>query len=88
MKRLRSIGRTLKTLAGTAVCWAAVHGTALAQARPQDEEEEGGASWTMSYLLVLFGVGLGMLLVCRSSRRRERARPETYVETKSVMDAD
>lgn len=65
------------TLAG----WLAVHGTALAQGLPK-KEDNGGGSYVFSYFLVILGVGLGMLLVCRASNRRDRARPESYDEAK------
>ena len=37
------------------------------------------------YGLVILGIGLGMLLVCRSSNRRDRARPEQYEETRTKL---
>ena len=40
-------------------------------------------TYVMAYFLVIFGVALGMLFVCRSSNRRERARPEQF-EAKTV----
>lgn len=87
MRSWRSIVRGVSTLLTAAVLWLGVYGTALA--RPAAEEKEGkGASWVPSYLIVVFGVGLGMLLVCRSSRRRERARPETYEEKKRPLQID
>ena len=61
--------------------WLAVHGTALAQAVSQTEDK-GGGSYVLPYFLVILGVGLGLLLVCRSSHRRDRARPEQYDETR------
>ena len=89
MSHLRSFWRVLKTLTMAAVCWAAVYGSALAKkpAVPEEEGGEGGAAaWTMPYGLVILGVALGMLLVCRSSRRRERARPESYDEGKLTKE--
>ncbi len=80
MTHLRSLWRTLKTAALTVLCWTAVYGTALARGQPVKEEETGGtnASWIIPYALVVFSIALGMLVVCRSARRRERAKPEDY----------
>jgi len=75
MNDLRAIRRTLRILAAATVCWLAVHGTVLAE---DEGSGEGKGSWVMSYFLVLLIVGLGMLVVCRSSRRRDRAKPESY----------
>ena len=44
---------------------------------------ENGQSWVVPYALVMLSVGLGMLFVCRSSRRSERAKPKEY---QSVTD--
>ena len=85
MNRLRSICRKLKRLAAAAVCWVAWCGTALAQ--PPREEKGDGASWVMSYGLVLLAVGLGMLFVCGTSRRRDRAKPQEYEESSLTQEA-
>jgi hypothetical protein len=63
--------------------WLAVHGTALAEQAAKTKEGEGG-SYVLPYALVILGVGLGLLLVCRSSHRRDRARPEQYDESKAT----
>ena len=63
--------------------WLAVHGTALAR-QAKEETEGGSGSYVAPYAIVLLGVGLGLLLVCRASRRRERARPESYDESKAI----
>jgi hypothetical protein len=34
--------------------------------------------YTVSYFVVILCIGLGLFLTVRSSRRRERAKPETY----------
>lgn len=87
MDHLRSIWRRLKTLALAALCWVALQGTVLAQAAEEENGDGGGAaSWTLPYMLVVLAVGLGMLPVCYHSRRRERARPESYEERKMVKE--
>ena len=85
MNRLQSIWRTLKMPVMSAACWMAVYGTALAQ---PPKQEKGGGSWIASYGLILGGIVLGMLFVCRSSRRRERAKPVAYVEGKLMGKAE
>ena len=85
MSYLRSIGQTLKTLAAVVICWTAVHSTALAQA---SEEKGSKEKWVLSYFLVIMGVSLGMLVVCRSSRRKDRAKPESYSESKIGDQSD
>jgi heme/copper-type cytochrome/quinol oxidase subunit 2 len=64
--------------------WLAVYGIALAQA-PQpkkDEPQLNSTVYVMAYMIVIFGIALGMLLVCRSSNRRDRAKPEQFGEAK------
>ncbi len=45
---------------------------------------ENSQSWVAPYALVMLAVGLGMLFVCRSSRRSDRAKPKEY---QSITDA-
>jgi hypothetical protein len=62
--------------------WLAVPAAALAQGPQQPPAADGGGMYVLPYALVLLGVGLGLLVVCRSTRRRDRARPEQYEESK------
>ena len=79
MNRLKSICRAIKFLAAVVLCFAATHGTALAQAAEEKEDGGGrGGAWVLSYALVLLGIGLGMLVVFRSSRRKDRSKPQQY----------
>jgi hypothetical protein len=68
-----------------ALSWLAVYGTAFAQAqKPKAEEPQlNSSTYVMAYMLVIFGIALGMLMVCRSSNRRDRAKPEQFGETKT-----
>jgi len=83
MNRLRSVWRTVKCLALSAVTWLAIHGTALAAA---EEEESGGGApkWVVSYALVILCVGLGLAVLLHPSRRRDRAKPEVYDDGKKL----
>ena len=70
--------------------WLAVYGVALAQVQKpnKDEPQLNSSVYVMAYMLVLFGIALGLLLVCRSSNRRERAKPEQFGETKAAKKED
>jgi hypothetical protein len=83
MKYLRLLLRGGRLVCFTTAGWLAAHGTVLAEA-PGKKEETGGGSYVMAYMLVLLGIGLGLLSVCRSSGRRDRAKPEAYDEAKTV----
>jgi len=66
--------------------WLLAQGVVLAQAlkdgsmgRPPASRAAGDdGSYVVPYVIVLVCVGLGVLFACRSSRRRDRARPEDY----------
>ncbi len=82
MTRLRWIAKKMRLAALTVACWLAIYAPVLARAKPKEEEEdEGGGMWVMSYGLVLLGIVLGMLVVCRSSRRRQRAQQEMFSDS-------
>ena len=85
MTPLRSICKRVKLAALAVACWLAVYSPALAQPKPEEGGEEGG-SWMMSYGLVLLGIVLGMLVVCRSSRRWERAQQEMFGDSDDEQD--
>jgi hypothetical protein len=79
MRCLQIVWRGGKLAFFTMAGWLAVHGAVLAQGM-ETKKKESGTSYIVSYTLVIVGIGLGLLLVCRSSRRRDRARPEQYEE--------
>ena len=91
MMRLRFAWRRLVSIVSAvgAVVVALGAGPVLAQAEGQEEAmgDAKPSSWTLPYLLVIMAIGLGMLVVLRSSRRRDRARPETYAGSR-IMDDD
>ena len=80
MNHLAGLWRRLNLLALAAVCWTALHTVAWAQAAGGGVKEGGGGgpAYLAPYALVVLCIGLGMLFVCRSARRRLRARPEEY----------
>jgi hypothetical protein len=82
---LGEIWRRARLVLFALVGWLAVYGVALAQP-PKKEEGPSlqSGTYVMAYILVLICIGLGMLLVCRSSNRRERARPEQFGEAKAA----
>jgi hypothetical protein len=45
--------------------------TATVWAQPPGAPEKPQASWVLSYVLVVFGVGFGLFAVCRSGRRQK-----------------
>jgi len=84
--------RFLKHWLTATVCWVLTYGFAFAQhgaqpAAPAKSSTTGTGAYVMAYLLVILGIALGMLFVCRSSGRRDRARPEVYGETKVAAKA-
>jgi hypothetical protein len=71
------------------VGWLAVSGVAWAQPPKKEETPTlNSSTYVMAYILVIGGIALGMLLVCRSSNRRERARPEQFGELKATEKED
>ncbi|MBU4270671.1 MAG: hypothetical protein KKE86_01440 [Planctomycetes bacterium] len=86
MKFPRFRWQALKTALFCLFGWLSIHGFALAQAVKQAEKKSsttGGGAYVMAYGLVILGATLGLLFVCRSSNRRDRARPEVYGEAKA-----
>jgi hypothetical protein len=53
------------------------------QPKPAGSDVPSGGDYVMQYGVVLLCIALGMLFVCRSSQRRDRARPENYEEAKA-----
>ena len=89
MNRSPSCLRKLNYSFLTVCCWMNVQGLALAAAaRGAAEKEASGPSWVLPYAFVILCVGLGMFVVCRSARRKERARPEDYEKTSLLERGD
>jgi hypothetical protein len=69
MQRTRSFWWQLLVIGSVAVCWLALCGTVLAG---EEEGGGGGPKFVMNYIVVLLCIGLGVFLVCYSSKRRDR----------------
>ena len=86
MSNLKSLFQSLFA----AAIWLMAAGIAIAQ--PKQPAGSGGGSddgmtWYMlPYMAVLLALVLGMMVVARSSSRRERERPGGYVEKKVMGD--
>jgi len=79
MIHLASLRQILKTFAAAALCWLGPGSYAMAVAKDAEEKSSKGgdaSSWTFSYAIVMLVIGLGLLLVLKTTGRRERARPE------------
>ncbi len=87
--RWQALRIALYTLCG----WLLVHGVVLAAAKKAaekaaDSSTTGSGAYVMAYGLVILATTLGLLFVCRSSNRRDRARPESYGQMKSAEKAE
>jgi len=79
-RTLRILQAFLSFLRATAV-WLVATTQALAAEPPKTNTSEGGVSdYMLSYLIVVMGIVLGLLVVAKSSSRRDRERPSGYVE--------
>jgi hypothetical protein len=81
MKRLLPTWRWAKPTLFVFLGWCLIHGTAVAQEAGQPPAG-GNGMYAACYALVILAVALGLMSVCRPSRRRDRARPEQYGESK------
>ena len=89
MRRLFcGICRPGKIAAASLAVWSAACGPAWAQPPGQQQgpaQTVNSGVWVFAYFVVILGIALGVLAVCLSSRRRERARPEQYGEGKTAV---
>ena len=86
MNQLNLIWHKVKIVALFLAFWLALQAEILAA--PAKKAAAGGGEdaqpWVLPYALVIMAIGLGMLVVCRSSRRSDRAKPKEY---QSLTDA-
>ena len=76
--------------AGCLLSASLVGSTALAQATQtaSNASTTGSGAYVFGYGLVMLGIVLGLLFVCRTSSRRDRARPEVYGQPKVIEEKD
>ena len=89
MRYLSWIWRPFKLALFALAGWLALHGAALHAApfvQEAEKKSDGGGSYLLPYALTVAGIVLGLLFVCLTSRRRDRARPEQFGETKVVKE--
>lgn len=72
------------------VGWLSFGEAAWAQvaSKPPPPRPLNSMTYVMAYFIVIFGIALGMLIVCRSSNRREKLRPEQYESKKLAEDEE
>ena len=84
MPRLISVCRKLSWSAFVFAYCLIVQTPVWAQQAGQAKEESSGAGpWVLPYTLVILCIGLGMLVLCRTARRSDRARPQQYEALKT-----
>jgi hypothetical protein len=86
MMRFDAMWRKANLILFALLGWLTVQGTALGQVPAPKIEDKGGSLYVACYAMVILGVGLGMLVLCRGSNRRDRARPEEYMESAVVQE--
>lgn len=85
MNRFDQIWQKIKTVALLLAFWLAMQAEVLAApAKKTGNDSVGSQSWVAPYALAMMAIGLGMLVVCRSTRRADRAKPKEY---ESLTDA-
>jgi hypothetical protein len=85
MNWLKTTGKRLLLAATLLGTWLAVTvGTAWALPPMQTEEKDKAGDWVFPYFIVLLCIALGMLVVCRTARRSDRARPQQFEQLKTA----
>ena len=80
-RTLRILRSCVSFLAAVAVCLAAATQSLAQQAAETPKPAEGSMTEYMySYIVVILGIVLGLLVVAKTSNRRDRERPAGYVE--------
>ena len=61
--------------------WLATSGVALAApVKEEPKPEVGSGVYVMMYFLIIFGIAIGMICVCRPCNRRDRAKTEQFAD--------
>lgn len=76
MSYLQGLGHRAGTLLLAAVYWLSQGTYAWAQESSPTVGGRGASPWVLPYALVILGVGLGLLILCKPSKRREKAKVE------------
>ena len=87
MSLLKRLAQKLWSVALIWGWWLILEGSVWAKAvKPPATEEKSSNTgvWVLPYTLVILSIGLGMLVVCRTSRRSDRARPQKYEALKTA----
>jgi hypothetical protein len=79
-RTMNSILHTAKLFVFVLAGWLLTASFLFAKEGTTSEGASGEGSWVFAYFLTGLGVVLGMLVVCRSSSRRERVKPEAYAK--------
>jgi hypothetical protein len=66
MRRLATFFRRFAWVPATFTCWLLMVGTALAKEEPEKPAQN---NWVLAYTLVILGVALGLMILCRPGRR-------------------
>jgi hypothetical protein len=71
------------------VAWTALSSVAFAQAAANSKASSGGGgpAYLLPWALIVMCIGLGLLMVCRTSNRKSRAGPQQY-ERVSFLDRE
>jgi hypothetical protein len=92
MMCVREMWRAGRIAVFSLIGWLAAYGAAMAQQPAKQPtpapagETVNSSVYVFAYFLVIFAIALGMLFVCRSSNRRDRAKPEEFVGSQMVKD--
>ena len=86
MNRTSRIPQIFVFLFSATTVWL-VAAQALAEDAAASKPAEGSISdYMLSYLIVILGIVLGLLVVAKASNRRDRQRPVGYVEKNFMAD--
>jgi hypothetical protein len=87
MRNIQSIRRTVQSVFLAVAAWTGCAAMVLAQGAPGAKgasATESSSAWVAAYMIVLLVVSLGLIVVVKSSGRRDRAKPEVYAESKAL----
>ncbi len=86
MNRMLSISQTFVFFLSTFAVWLVATQTLAADSAGGTPAEGGMTEYMLSYVVVLLGIVLGLLVVAKASNRRDRERPAGYVEKNIMAD--